>query len=320
MGKTLEILNKPTSNSTATGVEESQQPGKSAIEQQGNGDRPSEIPFIEVGGPRAPVEASVHVPRANVRPAMSSRAHGAAGPASENGTASRDPVGVIYKPPSSHLPAPGTAWNRFAPQLITYYQPHHPVSEQYRAVLDGMMLQRVGCEPPVFLLVSPVAGLGTTTVVLNLAIARAAQGGRRILVVDANLRKPAVAQQLGLPASPGMRDVLGRTVSLARALQETGQSGLTVLPAGEAIANGNPWPTTDAFRSLFAELRGHFDWILVDGPSWDTGPELVTLTGCADAVYLVIRPDMANTPVADELTRLISPLGSEVGGYILTQR
>jgi Mrp family chromosome partitioning ATPase len=105
-----------------------------------------------------------------------------------------------------------------------------------------------------------------------------------------------------------------------RALQETGQEGLWFLASGEPIPSGKPWPTSDAMRSVLRQLRHHFDWILVDGPAWDGGPEMVALAACCDTVYLVVRPDMVQTPAVDELARLIPPLGSELGGYIVMQR
>jgi Mrp family chromosome partitioning ATPase len=229
------------------------------------------------------------------------------------------PVGVTFKSLPGEVPPP-PASSRFVPQLLAFYQPHHPVSEQYREVLGGMVTHSLGNGAPVLLLAAPVAGIGTTTVVLNLAISRATQGNARVLVVDGNLGHPGVAKQLGLPNRPSLQDVVSRTVPLGRAIQATGQTGLWVLTAGEPIPKGRMWPANEALRSVLQQLRRQFDWILVDGPSWDRGPEIVCLAGACDYVYLVLRPDMVETPVADELTRMIQPLGSQHGGYILTQR
>jgi Mrp family chromosome partitioning ATPase len=172
----------------------------------------------------------------------------------------------------------------------------------------------------VLLLVSPVTEIGTTTVALNLAITRASETGRRTIIVDGNLRRPAIADRLGLAQKPGLRDVIGRTASLGRAVQATGHPELWMLAAGDAIARGDPWPSADAMRTVFQQLCKQFDCVLVDGPSWDAGPEMVALAAAADAVYLVVKPPMVETPLVEDIARLIPPLGSHLGGYILTQR
>src|SRR5262249_10276975 len=126
--------------------------------------------------------------------------------------------------------------------------------------------------------------------------------------------------RLGVALVPGLREVVGRTAPLARVLQETEQPGLWALAAGAAIPAGSPWPAGKALRSVFQQLRNHFDWVLVDAPAWDGGPEMAALAAGCDAVYLVVRPGEIEAPTVSELGRLIPHLGSQLGGYILTQR
>ena len=276
----------------------------------------AEIPYIEVGGPRRDVDAS---PSVRAAASTAGMAHAKKDSANQSAVLdSASAAGIAYRPHSTD-PVFGPPAARLAAQLVAFHQPHHPVSEQYRAVL-GKLVRQVGTTAPVLLMVSPVSGVGTTTAVLNLAILRAADTDCRVLVVDGNLRRPALAKQLGVAPDPGLREAIVRSIPLRRAVQETGVTGLWVLTAGTSLSEQRPWPSAEAFRSVLGELREHFDWILVDGPAWDGGPEMISLAGACDVVYLVVRPDMVGTPIVDDVARLIPPVGSHLGGYILNQR
>jgi Mrp family chromosome partitioning ATPase len=287
----------------------------------------TEIPFIEVGGPHGAVEASpgIFTDQADSAPVPAQRPNGkptpAPAPRAPTGPAPRrdGAHGVAYRPVRP-APAPGSEASAFAPQIITYYQPHHPASRQYRTVLGELTPRRWGKGAPILLLAAPTSGVGATTVLLNLAVAQAAQGGRRVVAVDANLRRPAVADRLGLSRGPGLSEVVAHAMPLAEALRETVQPGLWALTAGDAAAADCPWPSAQTLRTVLQELRTYFDWVWVDGPAWDGGPEVVGLVPDCDAVYIVLAPDGLNSAAVRDLAALIPPLGGRLGGYLLTQR
>jgi Mrp family chromosome partitioning ATPase len=154
-------------------------------------------------------------------------------------------------------------------------------------------------------------------VLLNLALTRALQGDIQVAVVDANLSRPAVAERLGLPAAPGLCEVLLGGLPPPRAVRETGLEHLDVLTAGKAVGRGPALLAGEAVRSLLHYLRGHYDLVLVDAPCWDGRPEIVNLGGLCDAVYLVEPHGAARQ--ADELVRLMPQQGVRLRGCILTQ-
>ena len=317
MGRILETLKQ-------TGHRGAVSEAAPASHAEPNGAATDEVPFIEVGGRGTTVDGSAAVlatmpettrfiPHASPAMPRPEPSIGVTAPRSAN------PLTVAYQP----LAAPSlreAASKRLAPSLVAFHQPNHAVSGQYRSLLAGLTGQLPGRDAQVLLLAAPNSGTGATTVVLNLAITRARQTSKPVVVVDANLRRPAVAERLGLRVGPGLHEVAAGTIPLSAALQETAQPGLTVLPAGEASAAAGAWPASEALRAVLEQLRRHFDWVLVDAPSWDGGPELVALGSACDAVYLVLRPAEVDAPVVHELGRLIPHLGSCLGGYILTQR
>jgi Mrp family chromosome partitioning ATPase len=211
------------------------------------------------------------------------------------------------------------AQKRFAPDLIGYHSADHPLSEQYRALLHAILSQWLHGGTQVLLLGAASAGTGTTTVLLNLAITAARQNKKRVAVVDANLRRPAVAERMGLPSVPGLTDVLAGRMPLQRALQETGQSHLVALPAG-GCSGDQAWPPGDALRPLIRQMRKLFDLVLIDGPSLDGGPEIVPLGSACDCLYLVLPPDAVDSTAVTDMNRLLPLVGSYLGGYILLKR
>jgi protein-tyrosine kinase len=284
---------------------------------------PTEVPYIEVGARGTAVEGSAAVLAAV--PASTRFAPGAG--AAPSGlvkavsatVALGQPLKVAYHPlPASSRREP--AQKHLASSLIAFHQPNHAASMQYRSLLANLTAESPGRAAQVVLLLALTSGSGATTAILNLAITRARQTSKPVVVVDANLRRPTMADMLGLPPGPGLREVAARSTPLAEALRETAQSGLMALTAGETLDPTATWPSQEAFRAVIQPLRSQFDWVLVDAPCWDGGPETVSLTTVCDAVYLVLRCNEVDSPEVTELTRLISHVGGRLGGYILTKQ
>ena len=206
---------------------------------------------------------------------------------------------------------------RVAPELVAFHQPEHAVSQQYSAVFLQMAPQASSEQAPALLLTATVAGAGTTTALLNLAISGCRHQQRRIVVVDANRDRPAVALRLGLDAAVGLHEVLQGRMALEQAVLATPQSELHVLAAGAGATEAAAWPA-DALRWALTWLRQRFDLVLLDCPPWTDTPLLRTLGPLADAVYLVVDAAEAQKPPVRAVTRSLMHLGCRVGGLIVT--
>ncbi|MGL4549968.1 MAG: CpsD/CapB family tyrosine-protein kinase, partial [Gemmataceae bacterium] len=218
--------------------------------------------------------------------------------------AKAEPVPVLRRP-------------KFAPEIVTYHTPDQPASTRYaellasireaaavKAVVDHLVLLFAPVRPEV----------GSTTVLLNVAVVAARQG-RRTLVVDANLKRPAVAARLGLTPSPGLMEVLAADCSIDEATRPTDQDGLFALTAGQS---GPLLADVRTLHDLLATLRERFDFVLIDGPRWDgRGTTTAIASGC-DAVFLVTPVSEADTPPASDLARQLPQQGVRLAGAILT--
>jgi Mrp family chromosome partitioning ATPase len=265
------------------------EPAPATADDWGPGDDPA-VPFVEVGGPR---------------PGRSSPA-----PAS---AATSGLLTIRFQPWPI---AAATRDRRFAAELIAYHQPEHPVSAQYRALRDALADQLPADGPRVILFTAVAAAAGATTVALNLAVTLAQSAGTRVAVVEANPVRPAVGERLGLSTGPGLRELLNRTAPLSWALRNTDLENLSALPVGKPV--DEPLPV-EGLAAALERLRGQFDWVLVDAPAWEAGPEAVALAAACDATYLVLRQGGLDEPEVEAVQRSVGAAGGELRGFVLTQ-
>jgi Mrp family chromosome partitioning ATPase len=286
-----------------------------------------EIPFIEVGGGPHTMRASASVlasveetatqknpPNGEERRVLARQ--DASVPATSGAEIRLS--GVTFYPLPSEVPALRPAPERFAPELVALHHPEHPVSDQYRSLVAHLEAQLPAGQSQVLLFTAPKPQTETTTVLLNIAITRARQGNARVVLVDARLRQPTIAGRLGLPPVPGLREVLAGTISLQRAVQETGQANLKALTAGKGGDGCTGILASEAMRAVLRHLRVRFDWVLVDAPCWDGRPEVVALGSACDAVYLVLPEAEVETAEIADLLEIISQQGSCLRGCVLT--
>jgi Mrp family chromosome partitioning ATPase len=268
-----------------------------------------EVPFIE-WGPRRSMEAS---PSVLAAPGPARLAGPTVGAASRAAPLVAPPHGVTFRA------APGgAAGAKLAPELVAFHDPEHPVSAQYRGLLQALLAGRPADRPQALLFTA--AGGGTTATVLNAAITAARLGRRRVAVADANTAAPGVAAALGLAEQPGWREVLAGAATLDAALRETAQPDLAALTAGVTAATGGVRFLAETVRSLLRQLRQRFDLVFVNAPPWDDRPETANLAAACDAVYVVVTPAEADAPATDELFRRISEAGATPGGCVVAGR
>jgi len=288
-----------------------------------------DVPFVEVGGPTGlitsipkpltmptsmpmPAPVSVPVPPIAVPPK----------PAAIPAPVAEAPLnaGRILSVTFHRLPQAGLRLiaTGVAADVITYHQPDHPVSAEYRVVRDEIRKQLEEMDNRITLFASASAASGTTTVLVNLATTLSQLPNSRVLLIDAHYDRPGIAARLGLPDSPGLAEVLGQSVPLPWALQPTPVTNLQVLTAGVPTDHtaenlGHELP------KLLNQLRNWFDWVLVDAGVWPDFLGSETVASSADAVYLVTRQTDLERPEFTGMRPTIAAAGGHLRGYITTR-
>jgi non-specific protein-tyrosine kinase len=168
------------------------------------------------------------------------------------------------------------------------------------------------------LVTSSRAGEGKTTTALNLA-ATMALAGLRVVLVDANLRRPRLHALLACANRSGLTTWLrDEQTDLVAALLPVGHANLRLLPAGPATVNPCQLLLTPRMATLADALAGHADVVLIDGPALLTSAEGPLLARCAEATLLVVRHGATPTEtVAEALAELDG--GLTLVGALLNQ-
>ena len=196
------------------------------------------------------------------------------------------------------------------------------VAESFRATLASMMREaNTGQTARIILVTSPGPAEGKTTIVSNLAMALA-ETGRRVLLIDADFRRPRLHTIFGVPNERGLMDLLSDKSPIVDYLAEglivqTSTPGLSVMPNRPTSSNLSRSLYSPRLRSLFDGLRKDFDMILVDTPPLLHLADARLIATLTDGIVLVIRSGVTDRESALEACQLIQEDGYTLLGTIL---
>lgn len=194
--------------------------------------------------------------------------------------------------------------------------PQSQCAESFRTLRTN--LQFLVTNPPHhgFVVTSPTRGEGKSSVVANLAIALS-DTGRRVLVIDADLRTPRVAEYLDVEAEVGLTDVLGGRAELDAAIQRCGETELYVLPSGRIPADPSGLLSSEAMANLAQELGASFEVVLCDTPSILPASDAAALARAMGAALVVVAAGRTRaTELTDALVAL-EDVGVKVSGLVV---
>jgi capsular exopolysaccharide synthesis family protein len=202
------------------------------------------------------------------------------------------------------------------PTLASYYRPSSAEAEAYRTVRTALYFSTRGQKHTVVQITSPNLGDGKTTIAANLAVA-IAQSGKRVVLVDADLRRPRVHHLFGLPPEVGLTTVIIGETTLDSALQESAIKGLSLLPSGPRPVNPAELLTMPQFEELIAELRARFDLVVVDTPPLLAVTDACVVASRVDGVFLAIRLSKNGRPAAERAREVLLTLQANVLGVVV---
>jgi succinoglycan biosynthesis transport protein ExoP len=172
---------------------------------------------------------------------------------------------------------------------IMLTHPSSQMAEAYRSLRTSMLLSNVGPPPKVIVITSPLPQEGKTITSLNLAIALAQQE-LKVLLIDADLRRPALHHRLKMSSAPGLAEFLAaRNGAKPELIQYPQVPNLLVLHAGDRPDTPAELLGSKRMGEFLESLREQFDFILIDTPPVLAVTDAVVLSIYADAVVLVVR-------------------------------
>ena len=206
--------------------------------------------------------------------------------------------------------------SRLQPDLITALDPLSKVSEAYKMARTNIEFSSIDQPAKVISVTSTHQGEGKTVTLANLAVAYA-QAGRRVLILDADLRRPSVHRIFGLSNRRGLTNALISQAGYEAFLQKSGIDGLSILASGPIPPNPAEVVLSERLHQLVQTARQEFDIVLVDSPPIGVVTDSAIIANRADGVVLVIRSGEVDRRDLKRAVEQLRQVKARVLGYIM---
>jgi len=206
-------------------------------------------------------------------------------------------------------------------EMVQWCQDETMMADAYRSAITSILLTRInGVSPRVILVTSPRPKAGKTTTVANLGISLA-EIGRRVLLIDGDLRRPRLGKLFGLQFATGLSDALldegSGKITLDSVVRSSAVPGLYVLPGGSEPANISRLLHSTFLDSLVELARSEYDFVLIDSPPMMGMADARLLSRNADGVILISRAGETSPEQLTEAKERLADDGTPVIGTIL---
>ncbi|MGH9532800.1 MAG: GumC family protein [Terriglobales bacterium] len=216
------------------------------------------------------------------------------------------------------LPLP-TPKNSVSPavELVSHNRPKSELAEAYRALRTSILLSNSGRPPKVILLTSALPQEGKTTTSTNCAIVLA-QRGARVLLVDADMRRPGVRKAFGLEVKNGLSSLLAGNSSFEDVVvRMEGMPNLHIVPAGPIAPQPAELLGSAQMNEYLSRWRQEYDHVVIDSPPALTVTDAVVLSVEADAVILIVRSHSTSKDALRRTLEMLAQVNVFATGVVL---
>jgi polysaccharide biosynthesis transport protein len=204
-----------------------------------------------------------------------------------------------------------------APALVTYERPRSEAAEAYRALRTSILLSSFGAPPKVILVTSALPQEGKTTISANSALVLA-QRGSRVLLLDADLRRPGIDKLFGIKARGGLSTLISGVEKFEDVVVQSAEvPNLWILPAGPIPPQPAELLSSSVMKDYVGRWRSEFDHIIIDTPPCLSVTDAVVLSPEADRVILVARAGKTSKLALRRACALLLRVNARVMGIVL---
>lgn len=202
--------------------------------------------------------------------------------------------------------------------LLTQAAAQSPRAESFRQLRTNLQFAHVGHESKTVLITSSVPGEGKSTTAINLAIALA-QAGQTVALVDADLRRPMVAEYLGLERNAGLTTALIGKAQIEDLLQPWGSEQLYVLASGQIPPNPSELLGSEKMKQLISKLENTFEAVIIDAPPLLPVTDAAVLAQQVGGVVVVVGTQKVRTTDLEKSIAALEMVQADVLGVVLNR-
>lgn len=202
-----------------------------------------------------------------------------------------------------------------AVSLITLADKTSPISEQYRSIRTNIQFSMVNKDLRSLVITSSGPGEGKSTTSANLAVVFASSGFR-VLLVDADLRKPTVDKTFALPNYSGLSTLLGNRATVEHAVQLSSISNLDILTSGPKPANPSEILNSSRMTKIIEEMNQKYDLVIFDMPPVVTVTDAQIMAAKVDGTIMVVRENVTDKGQLKKAINLLEIVNADVLGVV----
>lgn len=206
-------------------------------------------------------------------------------------------------------------------ELLINTDPRSSLAEAYRQLRTSILLSTAGHPPKSLLITSSLPSEGKTTTAVNTAISLA-QTGAKVLVIDADMRRPRLHSIMGVSNAEGLSTILSSDIDdtgILKIIQYDNNSKLNMLPSGPIPPNPAELVGSEQMVKLLKTMQNHFTHVVVDSPPIASFTDGVLIASMVDGVILVVHSGKSSRQVVRRSRQLLQDIGVKVFGVVLNK-
>ena len=225
---------------------------------------------------------------------------------------------LSYYTPNSYVIKKLKTENGIDGRLVAYTDHDSAVAEQYRALRTGLYSLSPEGKMKTITITSTQSKEGKTITACNLAYTLSLDTEKKIILVDADLRRASIHGVFGLPRKPGFSDVISDKVGLEHFLARPAFGNLYVIPSGTLVENPSELLSSTRIKTCIDIMKSRFDYVIFDTPPVINVTDASILGSICDAVLLIVRAGVTPKDMIDEAYNLLKRAHAEPKAAILT--
>jgi capsular exopolysaccharide synthesis family protein len=209
---------------------------------------------------------------------------------------------------------------QYLKNLITNNEPKAPASEAFRELRTNLQYASVDKEIKAIVITSPSLGDGKTVTAVNLAVA-IAQSGKKVLIIDADLRKPKVHHYFGIKNGDGLTNILtgDRDIKKIKIAVKDNIPNLYIITSGPIPPNPSEILSSNKMLQLLEQIKGEYDVVILDTPPIGQVTDAAILAGITDGALLVLSSGYTRIEMAKRAKKALEGVNTNIIGTVLTK-
>ena len=203
-------------------------------------------------------------------------------------------------------------------EIIAHRKPKSPISEAYRMLRTNISFSSIDKELKSIIITSASPSEGKSTTIANLAMTMV-QAGKRVLIIDTDLRKPKVHKNFELPNMTGVTNVIAEHRDYRECIQAVGVDNLDILTAGPIPPNPSELLGSKKMDEFISVVTGDYDVVLFDAPPVGSVTDAAILSTKVDGVILVISSGATDIKIAQRAKELLEKVSANILGVVLNK-